>query len=51
MGIIQEFDEVGKIIKFCECVGITGKPGFEIQPDESMHGNFFVFDGKHVKFL
>lgn len=44
-------DEVGIIIAFNPSVGITGKPAFEVEPVNSLRGNFFVFNGKECKFL
>ena len=40
------FGETGTIIKFYPVVGITGKPGFEINADEG--DGFFIFSGAEV---
>lgn len=43
--------ETGTIKEFYPCIGITDKPGFLIEADEYMMGDFFIFSGKDVHIL
>lgn len=43
--------EYGVVKEFSESIGITHKPGFLIEADDKMRGDFYIFSGEEVHIL